>query len=247
MSRLYIGDMCTPNEESMNINGICCCRSVLCALLIACAAASPAQTTQRNKVLIVAGHKGEAPVLQSKGRNYVNVESLAQILSGSVSYESGRVVLTLPSAAAQPSPEPQANAAADTHLSRGFVNAAIETLGSMREWASNLGLIIKKGYPVGNLIEQWRGETMKNFALATSAASNQADQNALQLLTSEYNNLQAWSDHLVKARNSMSAANYSMSDDALLNDPASQKIISCWKFLGPMLARGSFEDDGSCR
>lgn len=238
----------------MDINGTCLRRSLLCAFLITCATLSPAQTTrpkaqatQPNNILVVAGHNGEAAVLQSRGRYYVSVDSLAHILNGSVSYDSGRVVLTLPSPAAQASPESGANAAADAHLSRDFVNAAIETLGSMREWASNLGLIIKKGYPVGNLIEEWRGETMKNFALATSAASNQADQNALQLLTSEYNNLQAWSDHLVKARNSMSAANYTMSDDALLNDPASQKLLHCWKFLGPMLARGSFEDDGSCR
>jgi len=88
---------------------------------------------------------------------------------------------------------------------------------------------------------------MKNFALANSAVSNDADRRGLQLLTTEYNNLQDWSAKLVEARKSMSAANYSMSDDALLNDPVSQKILTCWKFLGPMLARGTFEDDGSCR
>jgi hypothetical protein len=39
-------------------------------------------------------------------------------------------------------------------FSKEFANAAIETLGSMREWATNLGLIIKKEGIPGRTIDR---------------------------------------------------------------------------------------------
>ncbi len=207
-------------------------------------ATAAGQNSQPTKTLVVPGRTGEATVIQARGRNYVDVEALAQMLNGSVAYKGDQLVLTLPGSESTDSHEPQAP---DNRFSREFVNASIETLGSMREWATILALTIKKGYQVGESIEEYRGRAMKNFALANAAVSNDADRQGMQLLSSEFNNLKTWSDQLVNARKTMSAANYTMSEDALRNDPLSQKILQCWKFLGPMIANGKFEDDGSCR
>lgn len=220
----------------------------------------PAYGQQGTKTLVVTGHSGEATVIQRDGRNYVDLDMLAQMINGALGYQGKRIVLTLSSrskadtasaASHAPSRAPEATSseagAADTRFSRPFVNAAIETLGSMREWGSTLALTIKSGYPVGNAMAEYRGRATKSFGLANAAASNDADKNGLQLLTNELNNLQTWSNNLVQARNSGNAANYTLSQDALLNDPLSQKILRCFQFLGPMFASGRFEDDGSCR
>lgn len=211
----------------------------------------PAHGQSRNKTLVVAGHTGEVNVVQWNGRLYVDLQMLAETVNGALGYQGSRIVLTLPGSAASGSgntadsntPEAGNNNA----FSKQFVRAAIETLGSMREWASALALTIKSGYPVGNAMAEYRARAATNFALSKSAASTDSDHNGLQLLTSEFENLQAWSNNLVQARNSMSAANFTLSQDALRNDPLSQKLLRCFQFLGPMLASGHFEDDGSCR
>ena len=136
---------------------------------------------------------------------------------------------------------------AETGLSKPFVNSAIETLFSMREWASTLSVMMSKGYPIADSISDYRARTAKDFALANASASTESDRNALQLLTYEFNELKSWSENLMKEKNSMNAAKYTMSPDALINDPSSQKLLHCWQFLGPMLASGRFEDNGSCR
>lgn len=221
----------------------------------------PAYSQQSSRILVITGHTGEASVIQKNGRPYVDLEMLAQMVNGALGYQGNRIVLTLPSSSTVSSAStshsnstamPEAASASDsiapsTALSRQFVNAAIETLGDMREWGSTLALTIKSGYPVGNAMTEYRGRAAKSFALANAAASTDSDRNGLQLLTNEFNNLQTWSNSLVQARNSMSAANLTLSQDALQNDPLSQKIVRCFHFLGPMLASGRFEDDGSCR
>ena len=52
------------------------------------------------------------------------------------------------------------------------------------------------------------------------------------MLRNEFNNLQAWADSFVDARNSLSAAELSTSEDPLKNDQDAQKIIQCGQFSG---------------
>lgn len=219
----------------------------------------PAYSQQRSRILVITGYTGEASVIQRNGRPYVDLEMLAQMVNGALGYQGNRIVLTLPgspnvssapnsnSAATPETASTSESAAPSTAFSRQFVNAAIETLGDMREWASTLALTIKSGYPVGNAMAEYRGRAAKSYALANAAASTDSDRNGLQLLTNEFNNLQTWSNNIVQARNSMSAANLTLSQDGLQNDPLSQTIVRCFHFLGPMFASGRFEDDGSCR
>lgn len=216
-------------------------------ILVSVFLVAPGHSQQGNKTLVVMGHTGEATVIQRNGRPYVDLQMLAETVNGTLGYQGSRIVLTLPSPpGAAATRAPDRTPAALSGFSREFVNAAIETLGSMREWASTLALIMKNGYPVGNAMAEYRGRAVQSFALTSAAASTDSDRNGLQLLTNEFDDLQTWSNNLVQARNSMSAANFAVSPDALLNDPLSQKLLRCWQFLGPMFASGRFEDDGSC-
>lgn len=123
----------------------------------------------------------------------------------------------------------------------------MEEMALMREWASPLAYAIQNGYP---LTEQWvagyREQAANGLRLASVAATTDADRSALQLLTSEFEAVKEWSNKLVDARKPMDAAKYAMSAGALQNHPLSQKIVTCSRFLGPMLASGQFQDDPSC-
>ena len=221
--------------------------SMMLTILVSVFVAAPVHGQQPRKTLVVTGHTGEATVIQRNGRTYVDLEVLVEMVNGALGYQGSRIVLTLPGSPAGTSDR----SPAATGFSREFVNAAIETLASMREWASTLALTIKNGYPIGDAMAEYRGRAAKNFALANAAASTDSDRNGLRLLTTEFDDLQTWSNNLVQARNSMNAANLAVSEDALLNDPLSQKLLRCWQFLGwrqewtaRLAARGSAALDG---
>jgi len=132
-------------------------------------------------------------------------------------------------------------------LSREFVRAGIEEISRLREWATPLATAIQNGYPITEeSVVPYQHKAEDGLRAATASMSSDADRNALQLLTNEFEAVSQWSTHLVDARKSMSAGNYAVSEDALRNDPLSQKIITCAHFLGPMLASGTFQDDTSC-
>ena len=205
------------------------------------------QSARLHGTLVVSGYAGEASIVQVNGRTFVDLDRLAEIINARLENQGSRIVLSLPNGA------PSATSAVssttqplDASLSREFAGAAIESLGEMREWASVLVTMIKNGYPVGNAMTEYRGRAAQSVRMAAAAATTPADNSALQLLSNEFNNVQLWSDKLVKARNSMDAAKFAMSDDALRNEASSQKILRCWQFLGPMLTSGTFQDEPTC-
>ena len=216
-------------------------------LLLAFAGTALAQGKQQNKPLLINGYAGEANILQIEDHEYVDIRDLARITNGSLSFQEDFVMLTLPApksvtAAAKPSATPPA----EPGFSREFVRAGIEAMASMREWRTTLAVLIRNGYPVGDGMSAYNERALDSLTLTSAAASTPSDQSGLQLLTNEFNNVETWSDNLVSARNSMDAANYAITDDALANDPLFQKIVRCGQFLGPMLASGNFEDDPAC-
>jgi hypothetical protein len=207
-----------------------------------------AQAKQQTGTLVVNGQPGQAAVVQIDGRAYVDLEALAHIANGSLSFKANRIVLKLPlSAVSPPVAVPPPDRVDPSALSRDFMKAGIEEIALMREWASPLAYAIQNGYPV---TEQWvagyREQAAHGLRLASVAASTEADRNALQLLTNEFEAVKQWSNKLVEARSSMDAAKYAMSSSALRDDPLSQKIITCGRFLASMLGSSSFQDDPSC-
>ncbi len=53
-----------------------------------------AQDAQQNLTLVVAGHPGQAPIVQINGKSYVDIDALARLTNSSVSVKGTQVVLT---------------------------------------------------------------------------------------------------------------------------------------------------------
>ena len=114
-----------------------------------------------------------------------------------------------------------------------------------------LAVTVHNGYPVentmaGNTIAAHQARAAEAVALAATAASTETDRNALELLTNELNNVDAWSNRFVEARNELRTANMTMSENALQNDEEAQKAIRCAQFLAQTFASGTFKDNAAC-
>jgi hypothetical protein len=210
------------------------------------------QNTRPERALTIEGKLGQADVIQKDGRAYVDLQALVEITSGSLTSKDGRIVLRLP-ATAPTSSAPQADEPStqttdlQNGLSKDFMRAGIEEIATMREWASTLAYAIQNNYQV---TEEWaakyREQAAHNLQQASAVASTDADRKALALLTNEFESVRTWSDELVAAKRSMDTAKYALSPGALRNEPLSQKIVTCGRFLASMLGSSSFQDDPSC-
>ena len=205
------------------------------------------QAVEQKRMLVVNGQSGQVAMLQLNGRSFVDIAAVAQLANGTLGFRGEQIVLTLPAAGAgAAAPPPVASQQSTSAFSKGFMTAGIETMSVIREWRSSLANAIQNGYPVSaNWVESYHGRASQNLRLASVAASTDADQQALQLLTNELDNMQKWSDKILKAFKDMDAAKY-MSSGALDNDPLFQKILNCAHSLAAMSASGQFQDDGSC-
>jgi hypothetical protein len=225
----------------------CCIELSVFALLLLPGMAF-GQAQNQTATIVVNGQSGKVPVIQGNGRTYVDVGALAQIAQGSLSFSGKQIVLTIPPSSANAAASAETSQPADdSKLSVGFMRAAIEELSLLREWAAPVANAIQNGYPIQeSWVNNYKQKAATGLELATTAASTNGDRNALQLLNTEFQGVSQWSDNLVEAAEQMNTAQYSMSPNKLRDDPQSQKLISCWRFLGSMLPGGSFQDDSSC-
>jgi len=207
-----------------------------------------AQSNPETRTLVVNGQSADAAVVQIHNRSFADLETLARLANGTLSFRGTQVNLQFRCSETAAASIPEVDQVrAKTALSRDFVIAGIETLAQMREWASAMAYAIQNGYGVtANWAGDYRAKASGSLTLASSAATTDSDRNALQLLTNELDNVSTWSDKLVEAKQSMDTAKYSASLGALRNEPLSQKILSCGHFLGTMLGSGEFKDDPSC-
>jgi hypothetical protein len=206
------------------------------------------QAQPQSASLVVNGKSGTAPVIKASGRTYVDLEALARLVNGSLSFSANGIVLTIPSAAASTSAADETpETTDDSALSHGFMKAGIEEMALLREWGATIANAIQNGYQIqGAWAANYQQKAAQGRSMAEVAATTAGDKDALQLITNEYEGVRDWSNRLVEASKSMNTAKYSMSPGALREDPQSQKLIACWHFLGSMLSSGSFEDDSSC-
>ena len=88
-----------------------------------------AQTPQKGAKFTVAGHPGEAQLIQINGKSYIEVETLARLTQGTLSFKANETILTLNPANAevQTSTPP-----VKPTLSRAFIQAGIEELSVIR-------------------------------------------------------------------------------------------------------------------
>ncbi|HEX3377249.1 MAG TPA: hypothetical protein VHS29_10340 [Candidatus Acidoferrales bacterium] len=210
--------------------------------------------TKPNRALIVNG-KQQGSVVQMNGHAYIDVETVAQLMNGSLTLEPNRVVLSFPEAqpaeAQAPAPAPESQQPSQQPvpsgaLTRNFASMAIAELAEMREWRGAVGTILTYGVPVvGTWPQDYQNRVQYNLDQVSIAASTPGDGDAMQLLQNEFSNLSRWANDVVSARQSLNATN-SVRPDALQSDPNLAKIANCSRFLSSMLVSGTFADEQSC-
>jgi len=218
---------------------------LIIALLIPGVALS--QVGEEFRTLVINTRSGKVVVMEFGDKTFIDLKRLVQIAHGSIEYEGNRILLTLPGSAGAPATSVEGDLPTSSGLTRDFMKAGIEEISLMREWASTLANAVQNGYPVtDSWVAGYQGQSRTGLGTASAAVSNAADRNGFQLLNNEFEAVQEWSNKLLEARKSMDAAKYALSPGALQSDPLSQKIVGCARFLGQMLASGSFQDNQSC-
>jgi hypothetical protein len=212
--------------------------------LFAISGLSSSQAGPQNEILIVNGQPGQTPVLQINGKSYVDIEALARLTNGSLSFKGNQLILTLtPSAASMPATSAAPSQPPSSGFSRDFLKAGIEAGSTIREWRTALLSAVQNGYPVtDDFVAHYRDQSVTSLRLASVAVATDSDRNAYQLLSNVLDNMQKLSNKILAARQDM---NY-ISADALRDDPLNQQILGCARSLASMAASGQFQDDGSC-
>jgi hypothetical protein len=199
-----------------------------------------AQAPQSGSTFTITGHAGEAQLLQLNGKSYVEIETLARLTQGTLSFKANRTVLTLPpSDATEQASTPPAKAG----FSRAFTEAGIEEMGVIREWRIAIVNAVKNNSPVS---EDWVSTqhrlAEKNLALASAAASTDDDRSAYPLLSAEFNNMQTLSDLYIATRKQATF----ISPDTFHSSPLEDQILSCARDFVSMTESHEIQDQTSC-
>lgn len=214
------------------------------ALSLLLAGAASGQSAAPKKTLVVNGRTADGAVVQIDGHSYVDVDTLARIMNGAVSFEPGRVLLTVPAAETGAKPE-----RAEAGLSKDFARAGISQLAEMWEWKGAIASAIRSGSAAGNwlapLLADHRARAEQSLSKTSLAAKTDADRKALQLLKNEIANLGEW-DSASQATIQSLNAEQAVNPAAAQNDPLRMKISECGSFLNAMLVEGEFADSPSC-
>ena len=98
----------------------------------------------QSRTLVVSGHPGNVPVTQSNGRSYVDLEALAQVVNGALSFNGNQITLTLSSAGGNTTTAPAqttgANSGNNNQFSKAFLQAGIEEMSTIPR-GSNRGFM----------------------------------------------------------------------------------------------------------
>ena len=196
------------------------------------------QSLQKYSMLTIAGHPGEAPLIQVNGKSYIDTESLAQLSQGTLSFKANRVILTLP--VTEPEvPVPHVA----TGFSSGFTRAGIEELSVIREWRIAIVYAVQHNTPASvDWIAAQHRLAEKNLSLASSAASTDDDRSAYPLLSSEFNNMQNLSEHYIVVR----AQSSFISPDTFNSSPLEDQILRCARGFVAMTESHELQDQPAC-
>lgn len=187
--------------------------------------------------LTVRGYTGQAPVIQANGKSYVEVESLARVTNGTLSFQGNQVTLSLSASGAVPA------AAKTERLSREFLRAVIEELSVIGEWRTSLVNAVQNGSP---LTQDWADNLRRNaeskLALVSTTVTTEPDRNLLPLLRSELNSMLALSEKYVAMHTSQTF----VSPDSLDSDALNQQVQNCAHGLASLTTGGQFVDVAAC-
>ena len=214
--------------------------AVLAALLTAPGMLTSAQTPQKATTFAIAGHPGEAQLLHINGKSYVDIEALARLTQGSLSFKGNQTTLTLP-------PSDGDGQAATPHAKAGFstafVQAGIEELSMIREWRIAIVNAVLNNNPISvDWVSVHHRQAEKYLALTSAAASTDDDRSAFPLLTAEFNNMQKLSEAYLAMRNQAAF----LSPDTFGNGPLEEQILTCARGFVSMTETHEFQDQAAC-
>lgn len=211
-------------------------RKKLPVLLLLSAALGISQAPQE-KTLVVDGYPGRAPVIQVNGKSYVEIEALARVTNGSVTFQTNQVTLKLsPMAATAPAAPP-------AKLSKGFLRAGIDEMTVLDEWRNAVVKAVQNNTPVAeDVLDAYQRNANSKLEVASTTASTDPDRNVFSFLKNEFGNVQKLSAQYLAMRKSLTF----IAPDSLDNDPLNQQIQNCAKGLASLTASGQFQDVATC-
>src|SRR5580700_11434991 len=131
------------------------------------------QGVEDSRTLVIEGQAGQAPVMRLRGKSYVELEALARLSHGSLSFNGNQVTLTLPGSGANTATTATGE---KSEFSKEFLRAGIEEMGMIREWRIALTNAVQNGFPIGDdWIAIYRGPALTNLRLTSVAASTDTD------------------------------------------------------------------------
>jgi hypothetical protein len=217
---------------------------MVAVFFIGVAPVAMAQSELQTRTLVINGQSGTATIYRIHNQSFIDLESLARIGNGSVSFQGDQIILTLPSTQA---PAPSAASTTEEGMTRQFMSSAVQNLRQIKDWTSAMAYGIQRGIPGdGSRIVVLHDRAAEGVRLAKVDVSSHSDQQAMQLLNNLFNQVDNWKRKLFDSRKTMSSANYSLTPDALDRDSDYQKIVSCGQFLANMLTGPQFQDNSSC-
>jgi hypothetical protein len=194
---------------------------------------------QQTASLMVSGQQGTAKVVQVQGHNYVDIEGLARLTNGSISFKGNQIVLNLPNVGPASSAAPQP----PPGFSKDFLTAAVEAMTRVREWHAALRTAIERGVPLGTgWLDTYQAQAQDSLRLAAVAINTDSDKSAYPVLINEFNTMKSLNDKYVGMTKSM---NY-IDPNSLQSDPLDQKLLACGHSLSAMASARQFVDDGAC-
>jgi hypothetical protein len=204
------------------------------------------QTPSPKTTLTVKGFSGSAPVIRVNGKSYVEIESLARITNGSLSFQANQIVFAFASQAATPagtaSPVAQEPIKPAT-VSKDIVKAGIDETTAIEEWRTAIVKAVQSNSSVTpDWVDGYQRNANSKFALASAAVVGDPDRDVLQLLRDEFNNMKTLSDKYLALRKDMT---YTASD-SLDTDPLNQKVQNCARGLAALTPGSQFQDVAVC-
>ena len=199
-----------------------------------------AQTPQKATTFTIAGHPGEAQILQINGKSYVDIETFARLTQGSLSFKGNQTILTpLPAEAEGQAATPHAKAG----FSTAFVQTGIEEMSMIREWRIAIVNAVLNNNPISvEWVSAQHRQAEKYLALTSAAASTDDDRSAYPLLSAEFNNMQKLSEVYLAMRNQSAF----ISVDTFDNGPLEEQILTCARGFVSMTETHEFQDQAAC-
>jgi hypothetical protein len=202
-----------------------------------------AQTVHQKGTLVVHGFAGSAPLIQVRGKSYVDLESLARMTNGSLSFQGDQVTLTLNGPAHPPAPPAEEPPKGPTKLSTDLLRMGMDAMVTAGNWRQALASAVQYNTP---LTEDWatgyRREVDNKLALAASAGVSDDDRNMMQLLHTAVAKMQTLSDKYTAMRKNLTY----VAPDAMDDDPLNQQVLNCAQGLRAMAASATFQDVAAC-